>query len=153
MVELPQVQKLLHFAQVATDIGKTQRWYAKTLGATIPPPESGFPPRITLADMVIDLFPAGGTTPAGLPLGSPVPGSIGQHHAFEIKLQDFDNWVDHFRILGQTFRKAAHGMRFMSIYLDDPDGYHIELTVPFQDETTGRSEMDRRGLVPLYLKT
>jgi hypothetical protein len=34
----------------------------------------------------------------------------------------------------------------MSIYVDDPDGYHIELTVPFDDETVGRREIEKRGL-------
>jgi hypothetical protein len=106
-----------------------------------------------LADTVIDLFPAGASSPAGLPFGSPSPGGIGQHHAFEIGLHDFDTWTGHFQVLGQTFRCAAHGTRYMSVYLDDPDGYHIELTVPFQDDAKGRAEIERRGLVPRYVET
>jgi len=34
----------------------------------------------------------------------------------------------------------------MSIYVDDPDGYHIELTVPFSDPEVGRKEIERRGI-------
>ena len=34
----------------------------------------------------------------------------------------------------------------MSIYVDDPDGYHIELTVPFSDPETGRREIEKRGI-------
>jgi hypothetical protein len=34
----------------------------------------------------------------------------------------------------------------MSIYVDDPDGYHLELTVPFEDHEQGRQEIEKRGL-------
>ena len=34
----------------------------------------------------------------------------------------------------------------MSIYVDDPDGYHIELTVPFSDPEIGRREIEKRGI-------
>ena len=43
---------------------------------------------------------------------------------------------------------ARHGVHRMSIYLDDPDGYHIEFTVLFDDEEVGRREIAKRGLVP-----
>ena len=39
----------------------------------------------------------------------------------------------------------------MSIYLDDLNGYHIELTVPFDDETRGQEEIEKRGLAPRYV--
>lgn len=39
-----------------------------------------------------------------------------------------------------------HGMRRMSIYVDDPDGYHIELTVGFASEDDGRREIESRGI-------
>ena len=35
----------------------------------------------------------------------------------------------------------------MSIYVDDPDGYHIELTVEFENEEVGRREIEQRGLL------
>ncbi len=35
----------------------------------------------------------------------------------------------------------------MSIYVDDPDGYHIELTVVFEDQDVGRREIEKRGVV------
>jgi hypothetical protein len=44
-------------------------------------------------------------------------------------------------------RLATHGLRWMSIYLEDPDGYHFELTVPFDDDETGKREMEKRGLL------
>ncbi len=33
------------------------------------------------------------------------------------------------------------------MYVDDPDGYHIELTVPFDDLEIGRREIEKRGLL------
>jgi catechol 2,3-dioxygenase-like lactoylglutathione lyase family enzyme len=106
-----RIEKLAHYALVVNDVKQTQRWYAEILGAEIPEQEPGFPPRVNLAGMSIDLFPSGGTSPAGLPLGSPVPGSIGQHHAFVINLAEFDGWTRHLENLGQSFRCAAHGTR------------------------------------------
>jgi hypothetical protein len=50
-------------------------------------------------------------------------------------------------VIGQQYRRAAHGSRFLSIYVDDPDGYHIELTVPFDDREEGRREIEKRGLL------
>jgi hypothetical protein len=40
----------------------------------------------------------------------------------------------------------------MSIYTDDPDGYHIELTVPFDDLSQGRREIEKRGLMEEALR-
>jgi hypothetical protein len=34
----------------------------------------------------------------------------------------------------------------MSIYVDDPDGYHIELTTVLDDRETARQEFEKRGL-------
>ena len=34
----------------------------------------------------------------------------------------------------------------MSIYVDDPDGYHLELTVPFADGELGKREIEKRGI-------
>jgi hypothetical protein len=31
--------------------------------------------------------------------------------------------------------------------VDDPDGYHIEFTVPFENAEIGRREIEKRGLL------
>jgi hypothetical protein len=98
------------------------------------------PTCVDLAGTLIDLFPAGGDR-------SPMPGSGGQHHAYIIKLEDFDPWEAHFQAVGQKYRKTTHGMGRISLYVDDPDGYHIELTVPFADLAVGRAEIEKRGLL------
>jgi catechol 2,3-dioxygenase-like lactoylglutathione lyase family enzyme len=145
MTQPPAIQRLEHWTLIASDVGRTQRWYVDVLGARIP--ERSGPPSVDLAGTLIDIFPSGGITPAGLPFNTPSPGSIGQHHAYIIKLEDYDPWVRHFEELGLTYRRAAHGMGRISIYVDDPDGYHIELTAPFDDLAEGRTEIEKRGLL------
>jgi catechol 2,3-dioxygenase-like lactoylglutathione lyase family enzyme len=150
MAGAPSIQKLEHWTLVASDVERTRRWYVEVLGAQIP--ERIGPPCVTLAGTLIDMFPCGTDSPAGFPFGMPSPSSIGQHHAYVISLDDYDAWIAHLDNLGQHYRRAAHGMGRMSIYVDDPDGYHIELTVPFDDLTQGRSEIEKRGLMEEALR-
>jgi catechol 2,3-dioxygenase-like lactoylglutathione lyase family enzyme len=151
MNKAPAIDRLAHYALVVSDIEASARWYSDVLGAEVLPHRPGFPAQIVLGGTAIDMFLKGGVSPAGLPFGDPVPGSIGQHHAFAIALDQYDAWVSHFETVTQKYRCAAHGMRFMSIYVDDPDGYHIELTVPFADEVKGSAEMEKRGLRPTFV--
>jgi len=151
MPQAPEIDRLAHYALVVSDIDATSRWYHDVLGAEVPERKAGFPPQIVLAGTIIDMFPMGGTSPAGLSFGDPVPGSIGQHHAFSIKLDQYDAWASHFEAIGQQYRRAAHGTRFLSLYVDDPDGYHIELTVIFDDDSKGADEINKRGLSPTFV--
>jgi catechol 2,3-dioxygenase-like lactoylglutathione lyase family enzyme len=134
----PPIQKLEHWTLVASDVERTRRWYVDTLGAgTV---ERDGPTCVNLAGTIIDLFPTGGDR-------SPMPGSGGQHHAYIIKIEDYDAFAAHFEALGQQYRRATHGLGRLSLYVDDPDGYHIELTVPFADRDTGRAEIEKRGML------
>jgi catechol 2,3-dioxygenase-like lactoylglutathione lyase family enzyme len=146
MAPLPSIRRLEHWTLVASDVERSKRWYVEVLGAEVPQRDG--PTCVALAGTLIDMFPAGTESPAGLPFGVPSPGSIGQHHAYIIGLEDYDSWVAHFERLGQKYRRTAHGLGYMSIYVDDPDGYHIELTVPFDDNAQARSEIEKRGLLP-----
>jgi catechol 2,3-dioxygenase-like lactoylglutathione lyase family enzyme len=150
MGRAPSIERLEHWTLVASDVERTKRWYVDVLGAEVP--ERSGPPCVTLAGTLIDIFPSGRESPAGFSFGMPSPGSIGQHHAYTIKLEDYDAWIAHFDEIGQKYRRAAHGMGRMSIYADDPDGYHIELTVPFESLSQGRSEIEKRGLMDEALR-
>jgi hypothetical protein len=77
----------------------------------------------------------------------PSPGSGGQHHAYIIRLEDYDPWVEHLKAHNVSARRTTHGLGRMSVYVDDPDGYHIEFTVPFDDVEVGRKEIEKRGLL------
>jgi catechol 2,3-dioxygenase-like lactoylglutathione lyase family enzyme len=135
----PQIQRLEHWTLVTTDVERTTRFYTEVLGAEAPERASG-PPSVNLAGTVIDFFPAS-------PQAQPHPGSGLQHHAYIIRLEDYDPWVQHFEAKKVPYHRTTHGLGRMSVYVDDPDGYHIELTVPFEDEETGRREIEKRGLM------
>ena len=131
------VEKLEHWTLVTSDVARSKQFYTEVLCAT--PVNREWPPSVVLGDTTIDMFAANDEQ-------KPEPGSLGQHHAYGIRFEDYDQWVDHIRSHGAEARMASHGARRMSIYVDDPDGYHIELTVAFDDEEQGRKEIEKRGI-------
>ena len=139
MAGAPPVQRLEHWTLVASDVERSKRFYTEVLGAQ-EPERTGGPTSVNLAGTIIDLFPAGEDR-------QPSPGSGGQHHAYIINLEDYDPWVEHFKAHSVPARLTTHGLGRISIYIDDPDGYHIEFTVPFPDQETGRREIEKRGLM------
>ena len=97
----PPVQRLEHWTLVASDVEASKRWYTEVLGAEVPRRDG--PTCVDLAGTLIDLFPSGGDR-------APMPGSGGQHHAYIIKLEDYDPFVAHFDAIGQKYRRTTHGM-------------------------------------------
>ena len=137
--EAPPVQRLEHWTLVTNDVEKSKRFYMEVLGAK-EPDRPGGPTSVNLAGTLIDLFPASEGR-------QPSPGSGGQHHAYIIRLEDYDPWVEHFQAHNVPARRTTHGLGRISIYVDDPDGYHIEFTVPFENQEIGRREIEKRGLM------
>lgn len=139
MAGAPPVQRLEHWTLVTSDVDRSKRFYTEVLGAQ-EPERVGGPTSVNLAGTVIDLFPANEHW-------QPSPGSGGQHHAYIIRLEDYDPWVEHFERHNVAMRRTTHGLGRISIYVDDPDGYHIEFTVPFENTDIGRQEIEKRGLL------
>jgi catechol 2,3-dioxygenase-like lactoylglutathione lyase family enzyme len=135
----PPIQRLEHWTLVTNDLERSKRFYVEIMGA-IEPERGAGPTSVDLAGTLIDLFPASEGR-------APMPGTTGQHHAYIIKLEDYDLWVEHFKANGIEYRRATHAMERISVYVDDPDGYHLELTVPLESEEAGRREMEKRGLL------
>ena len=135
----PSVERLEHWTLVASDVERTKRFYTQVLGA-VEPERPGGPVSVNLAGTIIDFFPAGEGR-------APSPGGGGQHHAYIIKLEEYDPWVEHFKAHSVKMRLTTHGMHRISIYFDDPDGYHFEFTVPFESDEAGRPEIEKRGLL------
>ncbi len=138
MSNIPPVQKLEHWTLVSSDVERTKHFYKDVLGAEMPERGAG-PASVNFAGTVIDFFPAGGDR-------QPNPGSTGQHHAYIINLEDYDPWVEHLKASGVPVSLRTHGVERISIYLDDPDGYHLEFTVPIESEEIWRQEVEKRGL-------
>jgi catechol 2,3-dioxygenase-like lactoylglutathione lyase family enzyme len=139
MAGTPPVQRLEHWTLVTNDVERSKRFYTEILGAA-EPQRTGGPTSVNLAGTIIDLFPAHDDW-------QPSPGSGGQHHAYIIRLEDYDPWVEHFQAKDVPIHRTTHGMGRMSIYVDDPDGYHIEFTVPFENAEIGKREIEKRGLL------
>ncbi|HLH26880.1 MAG TPA: VOC family protein [Chloroflexota bacterium] len=133
----PKVTELNHWTLVSSDIPRTVQFYVDGLGAT--QLEREFPTGVALGNTVIDIFPATDDQ-------RPMPGSLGQHHAYTIRLEDYDEWAEHLRARGAPVRLACHGPRLMTMYTQDPDGYHIELVVEFENAADGQREIEKRGI-------
>ena len=133
----PPVQRLDHWTLVTSDVERSKRFYTGVMGAELL--TEGRPSSIKFAGLVIDLFQASDEQP------EPATGSRFQHHAYVINHEDFDPWVEHLRASQVPTRLTSHGPHRMSMYFDDPDGFHLELTVLFDDSEVGRREIEKRG--------
>ncbi|HEY3115461.1 MAG TPA: VOC family protein [Chloroflexota bacterium] len=141
--EAPVIERMHHWTLVSTDIERTKRWYTEVLGAK--PIERreggpGGPTSVTLANVRIDFFRTNEEY-------QPMPGSEGQHHAYAIKQDDWDTWVERFNQFGIPIRFANMGTsNSMWMTVDDPDGYHIELRVVMDTNRDARGELLKRGV-------
>jgi catechol 2,3-dioxygenase-like lactoylglutathione lyase family enzyme len=137
----PTVERIDHWTLVSSDIERTKRFYTEVLGAQSRdrgPAGRGGPVAVRLANTTIDFFDPNDHQ-------QPSPGGEGQHHAYVIRYEDFDTWVERFRSFEVPFRFGQFGTR-MSMMFDDPDGYHFEFTVPMESREQARDELTRRGL-------
>lgn len=135
----PAIEKLEHWTLVAQDVDRTKRFYLDVLGAR-EPERAGGPASVKLANTIIDFFPSRDGQ-------QPSPGSGGQHHAYQIPLEAYDPWVEQFKAHEVKVWRTTHGLHRMSVYFDDPDGYHFEFFVQFPDDQVGRQEIEKRGLL------
>ncbi len=136
-----------HIAIVVPDLVAAERWYVDVLGAEVvgrynwggdtahpvTPHED-----IRLGKDVISLF-------HGDPTGS-TPRLV--HYAFNCRnMDELDTWKAHLESKGVTIRgPMAHpGFGAVSIYFEDPWGYHLEITNWLADFETGKAEALKRG--------
>jgi len=140
--QAPAVERIDHWTLVSTDIERSKRFYTEVLGAQSrdrgAAGRGGGPVAVRLANTTIDFFePSEHDRPA--------PGGEGQHHAYIIRYEDFDTWIERFGAFAVPLRFGNFGTR-MSLMFDDPDGYHFEFTVPMETRELARAELTRRGL-------
>ncbi len=142
--QAPAVERIDHWTLVSSDIERTKRFYTEVLGAQSrervgAPGRGGGPVAVVLANTTIDFFEPNDQQ------RQPSPGGEGQHHCYVIKHADFDTWIERFGDHGVPLHYGQFGNR-MSMMFDDPDGYHFEFTVPFENRDLAREELARRGL-------
>jgi catechol 2,3-dioxygenase-like lactoylglutathione lyase family enzyme len=141
-MQAPPVERIDHWTLVSSDIERSKRFYTEVLGAQSRDrsgPGRGGPVAVKLANTTIDFFEPSENQ------RQPAPGGEGQHHAYVIKYEDFDTWVERFRSFDVPLHFGNFGTR-MSMMFDDPDGYHFEFTVPLESREKARSELESRGL-------
>ena len=142
--QAPAVERIDHWTLVSSDIERSKRFYTEVLGAETrergpqAPRARGGPVAVRLANTTIDFFEPNEQQ-------RPSPGGDGQHHAYVIKFEDFDTWIERFRSFDVPLRFGNFGGR-MSMMFDDPDGYHFEFTVPMDDREQARAELTKRGI-------
>lgn len=142
--QAPTVERIDHWTLISSDIERTKRFYTEVLGAQARdrgPAGSagrGGPVAVRLANTTIDFFEPDAHQ-------QPSPGGESQHHAYIIKDEDFDTWIERFGSFGVPLRFGQFGTR-MSMMFNDPDGYHFEFTVPQETREKAREELNRRGL-------
>jgi len=143
---VPPIGPLHHFTVVCPDVDASLAWYQRVLGARVVRAKrvsgsaaspGGFAPvGIEVGGTVIDLFQADESW-------QPYPGSGGQHYAFSIKWEDVDGWFAHLKEQGIDLMIHPAGEEFLSLYFDDPSGYHLELSLHSLDKELVRRERDR----------
>src|SRR5262245_37365813 len=106
----PPIQHFEHWTLVTSDLERAKQFYTEVLGGSLRGDDG--PVGVELAGTLIDLFPAGGGRHASAP-------SMGYHHAYVIRLDDFDAWVEHFRLHEVPARLTTHGTDRISMYVAD----------------------------------
>jgi catechol 2,3-dioxygenase-like lactoylglutathione lyase family enzyme len=143
-IQAPSVERIDHWTLVSSDIERTRRFFTEVLGATErertrPPGQGGPQAQVHLANTTIDFFAPDDEQRA------PEPGGEGQHHAYIIRYEDFDTWIERFGHYGVPLSFGNFGSR-MSMLFDDPDGYHFEFTVPMESRELAQAELRQRGI-------
>lgn len=122
-----RLQFLDHVALRVRDIHRSAEWYEKVLGLQrIHPEEWGpFPIFMVAGQTGIALFPTRSEKAQLPPEGDWVRA---HHYAFRVDPKNFEKAKAHLteQEVEWTFQDHHH---FHSIYFNDPDGHHLELTV------------------------
>jgi len=151
-----KVTGLAHFALEVSDLERSVKFYIdafrtrelKRLGFSEEDIKKGRTRHVNIeiGNAVVTLFESRERhklEPRGFLLDNPRDWSPYRHFAFTVPAEEFDQWVTHLREVapryGQTvFGPKAHGggSRGLSIYFDDPDGYHLELNAHYPTQET-----------------
>src|SRR5581483_9376115 len=101
---------------ISSDIERSKRFYTEVLGAESRDrpggPHRGGPVAVRLAGTTIDFFEPNDRQ-------QPAPGGPDQHHAYIVKFEDFDTWIERLSAFGIPLTYGSFGTR-MSMLFDDP---------------------------------
>lgn len=119
-----QLQHLDHIALTVSDLARSIHFYCDVLGLEhrYPGLWGGVPTMLFIGDTGLALFPA--AHPQPLPPGRFI---VARHFAFRATHTAFAAAQDELRARNIPFEFQDHLISH-SIYFDDPDGHHLEIT-------------------------
>lgn len=122
-VALAIVHQLDHVAIAVTDLDRSRRWYEDVLGLQRRYEDAwpDLPVVLCAGEACIALFPYGGSGPI-----DPRQGGF-RHIAFRTDRTGFEAARQEFERHRLDLRFEDHGI-CQSLYLEDPDGYQVEVT-------------------------
>lgn len=142
-----EVKGLAHFGLEVSDVEKSAKFYTevlrgkelKRLGFSQEELKKGRTRHVMveIGNVVVALFESrarGKMEPRGIAPDNPQGWSSWRHFAFNVPAEEFDNWVKYLRETLLKYAETADGPKAhgggsggLSVYFDDPDGYHLEV--------------------------
>lgn len=140
---------LHHVALTVADLTRSERWYAETLGARVER-RTDLDPADRDAGRMPQVWMRVGEVVVNLAQGRPVERAEDQHfvhYALRSNVGSLTQWVRHLEGVGvDVLGPYGHGgLAFVSIYLDDPDGYRWEVIIDYPGFDEARRDALQHG--------
>jgi hypothetical protein len=125
----PPVKRYEGASFISTDFDASRHFWVDFVGGELVSEgtlDGRLPMRIALGGVMLEFYQATAEQ-------QPAPGSGSQHYCWDTEPTDFDFWVKHgleWELKPESISFHANGKE-MSIYWDDPDGYHFEVSSHF----------------------
>jgi catechol 2,3-dioxygenase-like lactoylglutathione lyase family enzyme len=125
----PPIKQFEGASFISTDIEASLHFWCDFVGAELigeGDAEGRVPWRVALGGVVLEFYPAAEGQ-------QPSPGTNGQHYCWDCEPTEFDFWIE--RGLAWQMRPKHIGVhangKELSLYWDDPDGYHLEVAAHY----------------------
>jgi catechol 2,3-dioxygenase-like lactoylglutathione lyase family enzyme len=120
------IQHIDHIAISVSDVETSVKWYRDVLGLERRHEDAwkGYPAMVCAGDTCVALFPVESDSPEYIE-GRKFLAM--RHFAFRVDRENYNRSKLELPERGIQFREEDHGISH-SIYFDDPDGHHLEIT-------------------------
>lgn len=162
-----EVKGLAHFGLEVSDVENSAKFFTdvfkakelKRLGFSEEEIKKGRTRHVMVGvgNVVVALFESrdrGNMEARGVAPDNPPGWSSWRHFAFNVPAEDLDDWVEHLRQALPKYGETADGPKAhgggsngLSVYFDDPDGYHLEIVAYYPDRQRFQEAHARHGRV------